>query len=86
MAFVDIPVFATIRRIARVREWDIIETKNDIIKTHAEDKYKPDKTHLKRVKDFINNYITNFKNFDPKLHHKNSNLLMVLEVLKYILK
>ena len=66
MAFVDIPVYATIRRIARVREWDIIETKNDIIKTHAEDKYKPDKTPLKRVKNFINNYITSFKHFDPK--------------------
>ena len=82
MAFVDTSVFSTIRRIARVREWDIIESKNDIIKNHAEDKHKPEKTDLKRVMTFINHYIKNFQYFDPKKKQANSNLHMVLQVLK----
>ena len=37
-AYIDCQFYTPIRRLARVREWDTIEKKNDILRTHAEDK------------------------------------------------
>jgi len=48
-AYVDSQNYTPIRRLARVREWDTIEKKNDILRTHAEESKKPENCDLKRV-------------------------------------
>lgn len=60
-AFIDCQSFSPIRRIARVREWAIIEKKRDIIKTKA--KIEDD---LKRVMKFITKFIDEFEYFQVK--------------------
>jgi inositol 1,4,5-triphosphate receptor type 1/inositol 1,4,5-triphosphate receptor type 3 len=62
-AYVDCQHYTPIRRIARVREWEIIETKNDILRTHAEASLKPENCHLKRVMEFVENFLENFEFF-----------------------
>lgn len=52
-AYIDCQHYTPIRRLARVREWESIEKKNDILRTHAEEKLKPEKCDLKRVLHFV---------------------------------
>ncbi|CAD8065958.1 unnamed protein product [Paramecium primaurelia] len=76
-AFIDFSQFAPIRRIARVREWAIIEQKKDIIRTKT-----PINDDQKRVLSFISHYIT--KNFDQK--EKEKQYFKTLYTVLYVLK
>lgn len=63
-AYIDCQHYTPIRRIARVREWDTIETKNDILRTHAATNLKPENCDLKRVMVFISKFLEDFSYFD----------------------
>jgi hypothetical protein len=65
-----------------VREWHTIETKNDILRTHAEANLKPENCDLKRVMDFIEGFLEEFDYFDVTLRNYNQNLYTILQVLK----
>ena len=60
MAYIDCQYYTPIRRIARVREWYTIETKNDILRTHAEEHLRPENNDLKRIMEFIGKFLTEF--------------------------
>lgn len=70
--------------MARVREWETIEKKNDILRTHAEDKLKPENCDVKRVMKFIETFIGEFNSFHCK--SKNSNFYSILSCFKTTLR
>jgi hypothetical protein len=61
-----------------VREWDTIEKKNDILRTHAEDNLKPENCDLKRVMAFIEKFIQQFEYFSIKNKNYNQNIYTIL--------
>ncbi|CAD8077595.1 unnamed protein product [Paramecium sonneborni] len=83
-AFIDCSIFAPIRRIARVREWKIIEKKTNIIVTKAklsEDQKKDYQTVLNFMEKFI--IIKDFKEGEKtKQSQYFQTLYTVLQVLK----
>lgn len=86
MAYVDCQHYTPIRRIARVREWHTIETKNDILRTHADSKLKPENCDLQRVMTFVERFLEKFDYFSLKKKKYNQNLFTVLQVLKTTLR
>lgn len=70
-AYVDCQHYTPIRRLARVREWETIEKKNDILRTHAEEKLKPENCDLKRVMAFIHKFINDFQFFSIRNRNYN---------------
>lgn len=83
-AYLDCQYYTPIRRLARVREWETIEKKNDVLRTHAEEKLKPENCEVKRVMLFIQNFISEFGSFDNR--SKNLNLYCILQALKTTLR
>jgi hypothetical protein len=60
MAYIDCYHYVPIRLISRVRKWNSIETKNDIVRTHTSDSNKPENSDIARIMDYIKIFLKNF--------------------------
>lgn len=76
LAFVDNTIYHPIRLITKVKEWDTIESMNDIQRTWVEEANLPENTELIRVMNFIEQYVSTDQT------RYNTTLLRVLMILK----
>ena len=60
MVYIDCYHYVPIKLIVKVRKWNTIETKNDIVRTHTTDIHKPENNDLTRIINFISIFLKNF--------------------------